>query len=91
MRSPRNPVRFSPEVRGSVGAALFVDEQGEGDPRLLAEGTGVVGTTQADGGKGCASLPYLWLVIAQLRNMEAAEDSPVVAQQDQHRGLLFPQ
>ena len=80
-----------PEVRGFVGAALFVDQQGKGDPRLLAEEPSVVGVAQDDGGEGGASFLNLWLVIAQLRDMLPAEDSPVVAQQDQHNGLFFPQ
>ena len=80
-----------PEVRGLVRAALFVDQQGEGDPRLLAEEAGVVGVAQADGGEGGAGFLDLRLVIAQLRDMVAAEDSPIVAQEDQHRGSVFPQ
>ncbi len=80
-----------PEVRGLVRAALFVDQQGEGDPGVLAEEAGVVGVPQADGGEGGAGLLDLRLVIAQLRDMVAAEDSPVVAQEDQHRGSIFPQ
>ena len=80
-----------PEARGFVGVALFIDEQGEGDPRLLAEEASVVGVTQTDSGEGGAGFLDLLLVIAQLRNMVAAEDSPVVAQEDQHCGSVFPQ
>ena len=80
-----------PEVRGLVGAARFVDQQGEGDPGLLAEAAGVGGAAQPDGGKGGAGFLDLRLVVAQLRDMVAAEDSPVVAQHDQHRRSCFPQ
>ena len=51
----------------------------------------MVGVAQADGGEGGAGFLDLRLVIAQLRDMVAAEDSPIVAQEDQHRGSVFPQ
>ena len=80
-----------PEVRDLVGAALFIDQQGEGDLRLLAEEPGVVGVPKTDRGEGGASFLDLQLMIAQLRDMLAAEDSSIVAQEDEHRGSFFPQ
>ena len=80
-----------PEVSDLVGAALFVDQQGEGDPRLLAEEPGVVGVPKTDCGEGGSGFVDLKLMIAQLCDMLAAEDSAIVAQEDEHRGSFFPQ
>ena len=80
-----------PQVRDLVGEAFFVDQQGEGDLRLLAEESGVVGVPKTDCGEGCPGFLNLQLMIAQLRDMLAAEDSSIVAQEDEHRGSFFPQ
>ena len=80
-----------PQVRDLVGEAFFVDQQGEGDLRLLAEEPGVVGVPKTDCGEGCPGFLNLQLMIAQLRDMLAAEDSSIVAQEDEHRGSFFPQ
>ena len=80
-----------PQVRDLVGEAFFVDQQGEGDLRLLAEEPGVVGVPKTDCGEGCPGFLNLQLMIAQLRDMLAAEDSSIVTQEDEHRGSFFPQ
>ena len=80
-----------PQVRDLVGEAFFVDQQGEGDLRLLAEEPGVVGVPKTDYGEGCPGFLNLQLMIAQLRDMLAAEDSSIVTQEDEHRGSFFPQ
>jgi hypothetical protein len=38
-----------------------------------------------------AGFPYLVLTLAQLRDMLTAEDSPVVSQEDNDRGIPRPQ
>ena len=41
--------------------------------------------------QGSSGLLKLGLVLAQLRDMLAAEDSPVVAEEDNNSEILFPQ
>ena len=80
-----------PEIRDLVSATLFIDQQGEGDPCLVAKEPSVVGVPKTDCGEAGTGFLDLRLMIAQLRDMPAAEDSSIVAQENEHRGSFFPQ
>ena len=49
------------------------------------------GVPKTDCGEGGAGFLDLQLMIAQLRDMLAAEDSSIVAQEDEHCVSFFPQ
>ena len=61
---------------------LFIDQQREFDAGVFAELTGVDGVAEADGNELSAFLGEFLLVLAQLRNMLAAENSAIVAKKD---------
>jgi hypothetical protein len=79
------------EVSEFVGLAVLVDEEGEVDAGFLLEETGVILVAQADGGEGGALFAEGLLVFAQLRDVLAAEDSTVVAKEDEDDGVVFPE
>ena len=79
------------EVGEFVGLAVLVDEEGEVDAGFLLEEAGVVLIAQADGGEGGAFFAEGLLVFAQLRDVLAAEDSAVVAEEDEDDGVVFPE
>jgi hypothetical protein len=79
------------EIGDFVGLALLVDEQGEVDAGFLQEDAGVVGVAEADGGEGGVPFAEGWLVFAQLRDVLAAEDSAVMAKEDEDGGIRFPE
>jgi hypothetical protein len=78
------------ELHDVVCFAFFVNEQGEGDPRFVAKSTGVNAISKSQGGECCAAVPESSFVRAQLRDVLAAEDSPVVAQENNHGRLAEP-
>lgn len=78
------------QADGLVSGTFLVDEEGEGDSGLLTESLGVVTPAQADGQDGGACFSYLLLVVTQLRDMLAAENSPIVAEEDDHRPRVLP-
>ena len=75
------------EIGDFVGLAVLVDEQGEVDAGFLLEDAGVVGVAEADGGEGGVFFAKGLLVFAQLRDVLAAEDSAVVAKEDEDGGI----
>ena len=79
------------EVGDSVGPALFVDQQREGDTGFFAEDAGIIAIAEADGGERSASIEKSLLVFAQLRDLFAAKDSAIVAKKDDHCGIVLTQ
>ena len=79
------------EIGDFVGLAVLVDEQGEVDAGFLLEDAGVVGVAEADGGEGGVFFAEGLLVLAQLRDVLAAEDSAVVPKKDEDGGIRFPE
>jgi hypothetical protein len=79
------------EVGEFVGLAVLVDEEGEVDAGFLLEEAGVGLIAQAYGGEGGAFFAEGLLVFAQLRDVLAAEDSAVVAEEDEDGGVVFPE
>lgn len=70
---------------------FFVDEQRKCDSRFLPKLPGVDDVAQANRAERSSFVANRLLVLAQLRDMLAAEDSAVVPQKDNHRRLLVPQ
>jgi hypothetical protein len=79
------------QFRGLVSGPLGIDQQRKRDAGLLAKQAGVSHVAQADGSQRGSGLFELVLVLAQLRDMLAAEDSAVVAQEDNYGGIPLPQ
>jgi hypothetical protein len=75
---------------GFVGDPLFVDQQWERDAGVFAKDTRVGPVAQTDRGEIRTLGSELGFVCAQLRDMLAAEDSAIVAQENDHRWYRFP-
>ena len=78
------------EFHGGISFSFFVNEQGEGDTRFLAKGAGVGAIAKSNGGQRGAAIAEGLFVGAQLRDLFAAEDSTVVAQENHHCRLADP-
>jgi hypothetical protein len=74
-----------------VGLALVVDEKRELDAGFIAEEPGIADVTQPDGRNVCAFLFEFFFKCAQLRDMLAAKNSTVVAQENQYGWSALPQ
>lgn len=74
-----------------VSFTLFIDQQREVDAGFFAEEPGIAGVPQSDRCQPGAFLPELFFERAQLRDVLAAENSTVVAQEDKHGRSAFPQ
>ena len=79
------------EVGEFVGLAALVNEEGEVDAGFFLEEAGVAGVAEADGGEGGVFGAECWLVLTQLRDVLAAKDSAVVAEEDEDGGMRFPE
>jgi hypothetical protein len=80
-----------PESGGTVGAALFVDQQGKRDAGFLAEHACIMTVPQSDGGQGGSLVTEGLLAFAQLRDVLAAENSSIVAKEDDYGWGSGPQ
>ena len=78
------------ELHGGIGFALLVNEEREGDAGFFAESTSVEAVAEPDGGQVGAAIPESLFVRAQLRDMLAAEDSTIMAQENDHGRLADP-
>jgi hypothetical protein len=79
------------QSRGLVGSAIGIDEQRKFDAGFFAEEAGIAHVAQANGGQTGSGLAEFLFVAAQLRDVLAAEDSTVVAQEDNDRGIFLPE
>ena len=79
------------ETRRTIRLSLLVNQEREGDPTFSAESLGVAQVTKPDGGQPRTLLPECLLVIAQLCDVLAAEDSAVVAKECDHCRTIGPQ
>jgi len=80
-----------PQANSFVGFALVVDQEGELDTSFFAKEFGVARVAQSNGGEMRALLLKLFFECAQLRDMLSAEDSTIVAKEDQHGRSALPQ
>ena len=83
--------RTGAEPGGVVGSTTHIDQQRKPDPGLPAKDRGIPQVTQADSGDRCPGLLDGVFVVAQLRDVLAAEDSAVVAQENEQRRTLGPE
>jgi hypothetical protein len=74
----------------TIGQPLFVDEKRERDSAFRVESLGVLHIAKTDGSQPGTFLRKCPLVVAQLRNMLAAEYSTIVAQEGNHRSSARP-
>ena len=79
------------QAGGGVGGEVGVGEQLEGKLALLLEAGGLCRAAIAHDGEVGASGLDLRVDVAQLHDLLAAEQSAVVADEDQYRGSLVPQ
>lgn len=79
------------EAGGAVGFAVGVNEQRKRDAGFLTENSSVAKVAKADGRKACAPRAEGGFVLAQLGNVLAAEDSTVVAEENQDRRRIGPE
>ena len=80
-----------PQAGRTIGRAVFVNQQRKCDAGFVAELAGVVAIAESDGGQRRSTRFELALVFAQLRDMLAAENSAIVAQEDDHSRAILPQ
>jgi len=74
-----------------VSLPVGVYQQWKSDASLFPKQAGIIHIAHADrrqGGSGCVKL---LLVLAQLRDMLAAEDSPIMPQEHNHRRAPLPE
>jgi hypothetical protein len=78
------------QAGGTVRLALLIDQKGKRDAGFLPEQSRVVSVAESDGRQVGAALAEGLLMFAQLRDVLAAKDSTIVAEEDHHGGLPFP-
>jgi hypothetical protein len=79
------------EAGRAIREPLRIDQQRKRDSGLLAKQAGVAGVAKTDSGEiGALGAEFIFM-IAQLRNMLAAEDSTVMAEEHDDGGSTFPQ
>ena len=79
------------KIGGAIGLSVLINQQGEGDAGLFAKLARIVAITQPDCSQSRALIAKFLLVLAQLRDMLAAEDSAVMAKEHDYRGPAGPQ
>ena len=79
------------EFHGAVGFPPFVHQQRKCDPRFRAESLRILAVAESHRRQGGSALPESGFARAQLRDVLAAEDSTVVAQEDDDRRLMEPE
>jgi hypothetical protein len=78
------------EAGRAIREPLRIYQQRKRDSSLLAKEAGVAGVAKTDGGEiGALGTEFVFM-IAQLRNMLAAKDSTVMAQEHDNGGSAFP-
>ncbi len=78
------------QVCGAVGFAAFVNKQRKRDAGIFAEVARIEKIAQTDGSEARAFDAEGGFVLAQLRDVFAAKDSAVVAQEDHDGGSVGP-
>lgn len=79
------------ELGRPVGLPLLVNQQWKMDARFVAKSSRVREIAEADGGEPSPLLQKRLLVIAQLRDVLTAENSPVMPKEYEHRRPVLPQ
>ena len=81
----------NPKIQSPIGNAIRIDQQRERDAGFLAKEPRVLHVAQAYGGNARALELKAFFPFAQLRDMLAAKQSPIVAQKCHHTWLASPQ
>ncbi|MGZ4898941.1 MAG: hypothetical protein ACXV8X_04730, partial [Candidatus Angelobacter sp.] len=79
------------QANSFIGHTFVIDQKGEADAGFFTKEPGITYIAQANDGQMGAFLLELFFEIAQLRDMLAAEDSTVVAKEDQDAWSTLPQ
>jgi hypothetical protein len=79
-----------PQARGAIRKPLLVDQKRKSDTGFVAKKTGIIPIAEADSGEHGSLLAERWFMFAQLRDVLAAEDSSVVAEENNNGRLPFP-
>ncbi len=79
------------QANSFVGLAFVIDQKRELDAVFFAKEFGVARVAQANRGQVGAFPLELFFEFAQLRDMLSAEDSTIVAKEDQHGWSALPQ
>jgi hypothetical protein len=79
------------ESGGAIREPLRIYQQRKRDSGLLAKEAGVASVAKTDGGEIGALRAEFIFMVAQLRNMLAAKDSTVMAEEHDNGGTTFPQ
>lgn len=78
------------EFHCRIGFALFVNKEGEGNARFFAESACIDAISKSHGSQVGATIAEDVLARAQLRDVLAAEDSTVMAQENHNGGPTEP-
>ena len=84
------PHAASRQVVQPIRLALGIDEGFEGDRPCLEEGVEILRRSLADDDDTGTLIGELVVMVAQLRDVPAAERSPVMAEEDEDHRLLGP-
>lgn len=79
------------KICGSVRLPLFVNQQRKSYAGLVTKGSRIGQIAQSNGGQACFLVRKRLLVIAQLRDVLTAENSPVMPKEDNYRRPTLPQ
>jgi hypothetical protein len=74
------------QTSSAVGSQTRIDEQREGQSHFVADGGRLPARATPDDHEPCSEPRQAIMDAAQLRELLAAEDSPEVANEEQHRG-----
>lgn len=79
------------QFRSFIGDPLRINKQRKGDACFFAKNKCVMHVAKPNHRQGSPGSLEFGLVVAQLRDMLAAKNSPVVAEEDENGGIPFPQ
>ena len=79
------------QTDSTICLPLVINQKWERDPSLRAKNLGILCVAQSDGGQPSTFSAKCLFVVAQLRDVLAAEDSSVVAKEDDHRRMVGPE
>jgi len=79
------------ETDGAVYFSFLINQERESNAGVFAKHAGIILVAQADRSEVHSGFQELLLMLAQLRDVLAAEDSPVVAEKDDHGLAVCPQ
>jgi len=79
------------QLRRAIGLPLLIDQERKGDAGLFAKFACIDPVSQADCSQCSSFVAKSLCVFAQLRGMLAAEDSSIVAQENNDSRLFVPQ